>query len=497
LRLIQCAYGYPRHHLLVLLILLTLSSSACMSSPMSRANQASTSEVAAEVTVRVDGAQRFQTIDGFGVNINGMVWDGGKVVPTLKALSDGMGATLFRVIIDEADWEQRNDNADPRSFNWSYYNQIYSSGKFASLWATLRYFEQKPGARVILNVMGRLPDWMGRTTLNPQSEDEFVEMLASLFVYGRKEQGLQLKLFSPLNEIDIGDPEGPSVSAEQYAQLMHKLAVRLDELGLDDVGLVAPDTAKPGLVPSYLGSLLDDEVVARKLALVAFHTYGGTIDEIPPAIAASPRPELAFWVTEYSRWCEGCLTAPAESEQWTLATDTTDYLFNYLREGAAGALLWEGFDSYYNHHGAFQYWGILAYNPQTGSFTPRHRYHTAVQIFRYVRPGMARIAAESSDPNLQVLAFQDTRTGALAIVGRNPASRAIKVTLALTNLTAPQSLHLSYTTEKQAGASGGEFAPSGGSFTVDLPADSVFALTPPRQGLATTVFLPSVVRSAQ
>jgi O-glycosyl hydrolase len=78
----------------------------------------------------VNGAQRFQTMDGFGVSVNSASWKNGELRPAIDMLVDQLGATLFRVIIDNADWEATNDNTDHNTFNWTYYNGVYTTAKF-------------------------------------------------------------------------------------------------------------------------------------------------------------------------------------------------------------------------------------------------------------------------------------------------------------------------------------------------------------------------------
>ncbi len=460
---------------LCLVLLLITSGCSVLSNPFRRPPPPPV--VSEAVTVRVNGAAALQQIDGFGVNINGMAWGEGTVIPALDALSDDLGATLFRVVVDETDWEQQNDNDDPQQFNWDYYQQIYREPKFTSLWETLRYLEQKPGSQVILNVMGRVPEWMGRTVITPEAEDEWVEMVTSLVVYGRNEQGLALRLFSPLNEVDLGNPEGPKLDPQQYARLARKVVDRLDSQGIGDIRLIAPDTAYSDRVPEYLAPILSDATLMQRVERVAFHNYGGAIDGIPQAIRASDYPTLRFWVTEYSRWCEGCLTDPAESEQWALGADTADYLLYYLDRGASGALLYEGFDSYYHHHGRLEYWGILSYDERDGSFAPRHRYHTAAQIFRYVRPGMLRLAIENPEPDLKLQAFHDPVSGAFTLVGRNPVDHGVTLTVELAALPTITALQLTQTTETAPLVSAGAAIPVDGRVSIELAADSVFALS--------------------
>lgn len=427
--------------------------------------------------VTADGATQFQTIDGFGVNINGMSWDDGKVKPVIDQFSTTMGATLYRVIVDEEDWEATNDNSDPHVFNWDYYNTVYQQPKFRSLWQTLRYLEQKDNAQIILSMMGRTSDWMGRSSINQSQEDEWVEMIASLVVYARDNQHLQVKLLSPLNETDLGDPEGPSVDPAQYARLLKKLALRLDELGMNDVKFVTPETAYNYNMWGYIEPILADDVLMKHIAHFAFHNYGSDIYDIAQTIRNAGYPDTTFWMTEYSQWCNECSGSAEASNSWPLATQTTDWLFNFLEGGASGGLLWEGFDSYYYHHGEFQYWGVMSYNPQDGSFAPRPRFTTAAQVFRFVRPGMVRIATTSESADVRMLAFVDPTSGALTIVGKNRANQAAAIDGTLLNVHMPGSLHLSWTTSQQSLASGGSIPVNGQTFHATVPADSVFALS--------------------
>src|SRR5262245_56759257 len=124
------------------------------------------------VSISVNGSNQFQSIDGFGVNINSASWNNGELRPALDLLSDTLGATVWRVVIDNADWEATNDNSDPATFNWTYYNTVYTSPKFEELWSTIEYLNSKGhGSLVILNVMGPVAEWMGGSQINTNAED--------------------------------------------------------------------------------------------------------------------------------------------------------------------------------------------------------------------------------------------------------------------------------------------------------------------------------------
>ena len=50
---------------------------------------------AGAATVTINGAQTYQTIDGFGVNANSGSWTNNDLQPVLDALIDQAGMTLF------------------------------------------------------------------------------------------------------------------------------------------------------------------------------------------------------------------------------------------------------------------------------------------------------------------------------------------------------------------------------------------------------------------
>ncbi|HET7725044.1 MAG TPA: hypothetical protein VFK68_10425, partial [Propionibacteriaceae bacterium] len=200
---------------------------------------------ASSATITVSGDQRFQTIDGFGVSINAHSWKNGQLKPALDMLVDQNGSRIFRVVMEMTDWEQSNDNADPSSFNWAYYDAIYSGTAFEDVWSTIDYLRAKgiPGSNIILSFMGIGPTWMGGQYVSSTLEDEWVEEVVSAAYYGRTVRGAEFGVFSPNNEPDLGHNEGIMMSSDQYARVMNKLAVRLDSLGLSSLRLAAPETS--------------------------------------------------------------------------------------------------------------------------------------------------------------------------------------------------------------------------------------------------------------
>ena len=231
-------------------------------------------------TFQIDGAKHYQKMDGFGVNINTSWWLNGEyksfdeVKPAIDLLKDELRATIFRAVIEEMDWETSNDNNDPNTFNWNYYDSVFSTPRFNEVWNALHYLNQKGIANnLIISFMGApvaskplikadlQKSWMGDTThiIHPDKEDEFVESIAALLYYARNKAKIQFSLVSPLNETDIlsssknaGHPkgivEGPNIpDAVQFTQIVGKLSSKLDAIGMEDIRLVTPDAGGDGL----------------------------------------------------------------------------------------------------------------------------------------------------------------------------------------------------------------------------------------------------------
>jgi hypothetical protein len=445
---------------------------------------------ASGTSLTINGTQTFQTMDGVGVNMNSLSWKGGELMPAIDKLVDEMGATLFRVVFDMEDWEDTNDNADPNVADWTYYNALYSNAKFQNLWGTLHYLNQKGVTNgIVLSFMGRVPTWMGGGVTNSASESEWVEMIATLLYYARTTAQVQFAMVDPMNETDWDGIEGPQVSAAQYVRLLHNLSLKLDAMGLGDIHFVGPTTAIVGTgVGTYLPQMLSDSVIMGKVDHFGLHDYSGNTGGANAAIKGSAYPNKNFWMTEYG--------VPADS-------------FSFLGQNASATLMWEAYDSVYNHalwRGAnapstcapspacsstapnddflntSNCCGIpapLAYNASTGTYSARQQFYQ-MQTFRYIRPGSIRIGASAS--GLTVYAFRHPATGQVTIVGRNTGASSIKLSGSLSGVGAVGVLQFYQTSISDNYSSftrGADAIVTGGSFVVTVPVNSYFTLTTP------------------
>src|SRR5690349_14276762 len=381
-------------------------------------------------SVSIDGAQQFQTIEGFGVNANHRSWNNDELKPVLDALVDQGGMTLFRVIYDKADWETINDNSDPNVPNWTYYNQVYSAPDFQKLWNMGAYLKQKGITDgMFFNFQGIGPNWLGGGSLTPGMEDEWAEMIASLLIYARNTQHLQLSLVGPDNELEIGT-QGIDMTSTQYMTALKKLSQLLDSNGLQDVRFIGPDLSSSST--SFLSTMMSDPALMSKLAHFGLHSYGdggsgssGFYD----FIQNSAYPDRTFWITEFNVWCSRCESAQGGTNSWDYASSAARYLLYHLANGASAGLVWEGYDSQYNYYssGQWSYWGLLGVdniNAAQKTYTPRKIFYTLAQIAKFVRPGAKRLDLSGSTGSLLLLAFFHPVTSQLTICGINSAQNA-------------------------------------------------------------------------
>lgn len=422
----------------------------------------------AQDTLTVNGGQKYQTIDGYGVNCHTESWNGGEVRPALDLLVDQLGATLFRAVIEEMDWEAANDDADPNNFNWTYFNTVYSNARFQEVWNTLRYLNQKGIVEngLIISFMGKPPDWMGgNATVSSANEDEFVESIASLLYYARNTAGIRFTLVSPMNEADTGGVEGPDMGATQFARILRKLAVKLDAIGLSDIRFSSPDAA--GNFQAYFNEIVKDPVIMAKVAHWGVHCYFPGTGGAQSIISGSAYPNKSFWVTE---------------------TATFLTMLGQIDENPTANLVWDGFDAVYLHairagRGSTppnDSPGIepplVAYNTTTRLYTPRKGFYEHAQLFKFVAPGAQRIGASANDPNLILYAFNHP-SGRLTIVGRNNNGGSVTINGSLLNLPAVSTLELYQTTSTVNLQRGADVTVTGGAFSVQVLGNGFFTLT--------------------
>ncbi|MCJ7738692.1 MAG: hypothetical protein MUQ10_15505, partial [Anaerolineae bacterium] len=230
------------------------------------------------------------------------------------------------------------------------------------------------------------------------------------------QEKLDFQHFGPLNETDIGSPEGPTVSAEEFVKVMELLHQELVERGLDDIRLVVAEQARFNL--DYVGELVESEALLDRIGAFSMHSYADysleTYKEVVDVIQNSLYADTPIWLSEY-----GDLDQTGDKE-WLISWMSTRRLLDALEAGFTGATAWDAFDNYHDHDEFWTIYGLI----RTGlrAFTPKKRYYAAKQVYRYVKPGFQRVGVQSGAPDLRLLGFANAERTEVTLVGTNASA---------------------------------------------------------------------------
>jgi len=433
------------------------------------------------IKISVNGLNRLQTIDGIGVNINTRSWKDDELKPAIDLLADSMQAKFYRVIVETPkEWEDVNDNDDPFVYNWKYYDSLYATPKFTSVWKTIAYLNKKGiSQNIMINLMGYLPVWMGGETVDPLLEDEFAEMFVSFLQYARYKQQLKFGLVAPFNEPDI-QKEGPRLNESRYVAILKKIMTRVKQSGMNDIRFVGPDAAgMDNSVSRYIPAMMNDSLIMSGITHFAVHSYSGYYAPVDSLIKHSPFPDRKFWVTEWNAWRDGLDDGIKTNYNYEFAAHCIDHLLDLLKNGAAGAMVWEGYDSYYDHHAPslFSYWGILEYNAANKTYAPRKHFYAISQVSKYVTPGSWLLELQSSDNNARALAFFNPERNAPVITGLNPYNKPVKMELSLDNIPFITSAQLVFTDSLHNLETQKTYLPDKrGKLKIEVPANCIYTI---------------------
>ncbi len=438
--------------------------------------------------VVVDPVRRYQVVEGFGVNFTGPYFrDDQKRMFDL--LIDDLGVSMFRVLpyFVYSNWEEVNDNADPLSANWAYYDERYSSPVFEAAWRGLRFLNSR-GIRPVLALMGPVPPWMTEESstpprhsvcssssrqgrLKPEMYDEFAEMVVTMAVYARRKAGIEFDYFSPANETDCYPNEGPRIDPEEMPKVLAAVARRMNQEGIGDVRLVAAENAI--ITNDYIGPILKDKELMKQVGAFALHSYSdNSVGPHVDAISRSAYAHVPVWLTEYGSLEDLNRTAENEWKEFSLASNRRALIA--LNQGASALFYFNVFDDYEECMKRETYYGL--FSSAGHLYSPRKRYYATRQLYHFVAPGSQRIEAATDAKGLTVSAFWDGAEGTLTLVGvKQGGPGRIQVSVPSSPI-APRRWDLYLTTRELNCRKVETLDGAGGAVEFDLPEEAVFTL---------------------
>jgi hypothetical protein len=443
-------------------------------------------------------------IVGFGVNGQPRNWgtNGAAVKGALDMLVNDLGANFFRVEVDngETDYESTNDDASPTTFNWAYYDALFSTKRFTDLWNYVRYVNSIAStAHVQLSWHGGLPGWFGGTTFNGDGrsytlptamEGEFVETLLAVMVYARTrapEPRPRFDLISPNNEPESGGaPEGFAwANVAQEARVVRALVVAMNAIPeLDGIQLVVGEH-NTELMSIDRPSLVADPLILARLAATSFHRYDTA--EVIDYKGANP----PVFLTEFnSHWRASCY-----STIWSYGLEAVTNVVAALQGGATAGLFWSDYDAPHIHQGdEWQTFGLLATNSgglseaqlcghflntqpadsvlDAMTYTPKPTYAAVRHVFKWISPNASPITLSAS--GVSAVAYQNA-DGTIAVAGVNNGG-TVNSTITLTMPNPPAYLTPRVSTATTTDVVGTPVPLTNGQGSFTFPASSVFSL---------------------
>src|SRR5450432_528501 len=384
--------------------------------------------------VIVNAGIKYQTLHGLGVNINPQSWNVNpdSVKKVIDSLITGLGATSFRLMYDDCDWETVNDNDDPQVYNWPRFDSMYSAPRFTAVWNTVEYLNSKGITDITLSPDGASPGWMGVTKLKPGMEAEYAETISSMVYYGlkRRTPSIHFIMISPINETTCGGDEGVLTTPAQFGEIYADIAKHLISDKLSTLTMIGPDDCG-GWAASY-HAMVSNPNAMSKIIRFGQHDYGDEtkkISDLIDSIKHSAYPDREAIMTEANASCIGC-DGGTYNKSYAFneyAGPAYKYILQHLNAGANGVQIWEGYDSRYHHPNrvlTWSMWGIYAINDtlHPDSYIARQHYYTFKQLFRFVKPGFKRIGMATKLLKMTVSAYYNPVDGTIVITGKNDSS---------------------------------------------------------------------------
>jgi len=404
----------------------------------------------------VDANIEYQTIDGFGVNFNPALWNGGQQKEAIDLLADNLGADQFRFdCYGFANWLDPSLQMDNGKWSQSYLDSVYSSSDWKDAWEAFRYLNSK-NIVPYFNISGVVPqEWNEPNTKILKNFDAYAEMIATMLDWARNKENLEFKFVDPFNETDFnGSREGPAIPSQNRIKAVASVVKKLKEYKLNDVKLIV---FSDGVISNEsVEPFLKDTSFVNDIYAFSGHTYGNgdegeggwywghsQMGYLKEMVLKTPYKNAHFWVNEF-----GDLDQTNEIE-FEFAWRTFRRLLLEMRSGTQSCQFWDGFDNYHKHDSAWTTFGLLKTDSIGSYYKPKTRFYALKHIYRFVKPGFIRM--DISDPktnkysvhkmwksglkNIKIYAFKSPDEKEITIVGMNLVESDVKLIISIKGMS--------------------------------------------------------------
>ena len=403
--------------------------------------------------VTVDGAKRYQTMEGFGTCLIAWMDRFRSLYRTeefQKIYVRGVGCNMLRVNLWGPTFEKPTE--DWTQIRCEDFDMNADGGRpqiFVDFGRGIRKLD--PDIKIIGTVWSP-PAWMkvnksitdtkssairaggyggNNNRVDPKYFRHFCKWMVE-YVKLHDKQGVPFYAVSPGNEVQFSQSFESCVwDGKDFAAIVVTLREMLDAEGYGYVKIFGPETMTSHLYEggtgSYVKAVRDNPKALEALSVFATHGYE---DGVKPEMSANSSRQFwdlientgkPFWITEGGT---GGHDWPAPIQQ-----GVGNALHNALVAGNCSAFVpWQITEGNKSIHALLV---MNAYTPKT---------YTAMHYAKFIRPGARRIDAQPGFGAVQVGAFLHEKDGDLTIVALNPADQEQALSLAFHNLKGLTSL---------------------------------------------------------
>lgn len=391
--------------------------------------------------VKIDPAQRFQQMHGFGASMtdaSAVLFSHlpedkrkGLMAELFGRENGGLGLSFTRLTVGASDFSPTHYSYDDTPGNVPdpglAHFSIEPARKFV-LPRTREALEINPQLLVMISPWSA-PAWMKTSKslikgeLEPRYYDAFARYLArTVEEFGR--EGVPVSMLTIQNEPDfepedypgmrVNPPERAAIIGRHVGPLFRSRGLKTQILDYDHNW----DNPEMPL------AVLADPVARSYVSGVAWHCYEGDVPA--QSIVHDAYPDKDAWFTE----CSGGEWAPKFGE--TLGWMTDKLIIGAANHWARGTLLWNlALDPAYGPHkgGCGNCRGVVTIDPATGSITRNVEYYVLGHASRFILPGAYRIATTKQGEGIEAAAFVNPNGSRVAIIHRSSGEGPVTVSL--------------------------------------------------------------------
>lgn len=427
----------------------------------------------AAVTITLDRAQKYQTIEGFGAHMDIGPWKvkSGPFYEDVDLRAEGvydsliseLGATVFRIFLPP-EFQATQGAFDPSTLHSRIHtiNELLSSAHSQS--EPLNFFASvlSPPAWMKVNGTTTCADGVALCRLIDGMEGDLATHLRMALTTLRDSTDYAFYALSIQNEAAFPEPyESCVYNGTRYRDVLKVVASHFRQHGMNTrfIGAEHMSWAFPS---QFESEIRNDPVALADMHAWAVHGYTDGVETDTGAYAGTTPTDKPLWMTETQG--AGYGTSP---DDWNGAMTLAGNILSYLRDARITLWTWGSVQSVCGSSGCTesQITGGLLLNG-----TPTAKYYAARHFYRFIRPGARQIASTSSDGDVEVVAFYHEEHHCWSVVLRNRSTSHKTIGLSGTGIPSQWTMEASTASSKR--ASSDVTLPS----EITIPASSVVTL---------------------